>query len=85
MDNQNRKIFGYRELTQAEIDLINEIKTSGRAMEELVKHVDTFLFSLSVENGAPDGDARRWLAISKTHFQEGLMALTRAVARPTYF
>jgi hypothetical protein len=85
MDNQHRKIYGYRELSQAEIDLINEIKTSGRSLEELVKHVDTYLFSLGVDSGVPDGEARRWLSIARTHFQEGLMALTRAVARPTYF
>jgi hypothetical protein len=27
----------------------------------------------------------RWAAIARTHFQEGLMALTRAVAQPTFF
>lgn len=27
----------------------------------------------------------RWAAIGRTHFQEGLMALTRAVAQPTSF
>lgn len=29
MDNQHRKISGYRELTQAEIDLMNKIKALG--------------------------------------------------------
>ncbi len=27
----------------------------------------------------------RWIAIANTHFQEGLMALTRAVAQPSSF
>lgn len=27
----------------------------------------------------------RWAAIGRTHFQEGLMALTRSVAQPTSF
>lgn len=27
----------------------------------------------------------RWTAIAETHFQQGLMALTRAVAQPTTF
>ena len=30
-------------------------------------------------------DPERWAAIARTHFQEGLMALTRAVAQPTFF
>lgn len=29
MDNQHRKIKGYRELTQAEVDLMNRIKAKG--------------------------------------------------------
>lgn len=29
MDNQHRKIAGYRELSQAEIDLMNRIKAKG--------------------------------------------------------
>ena len=28
---------------------------------------------------------QRWVAIGTTHLQEGLMALTRAVAKPTFF
>lgn len=36
MDNQHRKIKGYRELTQAEIDLMNEIKTKGAELGDLV-------------------------------------------------
>lgn len=32
MDNQHRKIVGYRELTQAEIDLMNEIKAKGKEL-----------------------------------------------------
>jgi len=27
----------------------------------------------------------RWAAIAKTHFQEGFMALTRAITKPTTF
>jgi len=27
----------------------------------------------------------RWIAVAKTHFQEGMMALTRAVAQPGNF
>lgn len=33
MENQHRAISGYRELTQAEIDLMNEIKALGPQIE----------------------------------------------------
>ncbi len=72
MDNQHRKIAGYRELSQEEIDVMNEIKAFGPQLEALV---------MKIEN-VGDG---RWASIGKTHLQQGLMALTRAVARPTFF
>lgn len=40
MDNQHRKISGYRELTQDEIDLMNEIKAKGLELEALIKKVE---------------------------------------------
>ena len=78
MDNQHRKITGYRELTQAEIDLMNEVKAAGIQLEVLVE---------KVRNSMPltDGRNQRWASIGATHLQEGLMALTRAVAKPEFF
>lgn len=35
MDNQHRKIAGYRELSQEEIDLMNRIKDKGRELLDL--------------------------------------------------
>lgn len=81
MENQHRKITGYRELSQAEIDLMNEIKAKGAELEALIKKVD------EVNSGTDVGDTGcyRWSAIAKTDFQTGLMALTRAVAKPESF
>jgi hypothetical protein len=45
MDNQHRKIAGYRELSQPEIDLMNEIKALGLVIEDVIikvgKHIDS--------------------------------------------
>ena len=41
MENQHRQIKGYRELSQAEIDLMNEIKTKGAELGELVVKLQT--------------------------------------------
>lgn len=74
MDNQHRQIKGYRELNAEEIALMNEIKAKGSELGELVAKLRA--------NGGMD---QRWLSIGATHMQEGLMALTRAVAQPTFF
>lgn len=74
MDNQHKKIKGYRDLTQQEIDLMNEIKTKGAELGELVAKLKE----------APNLD-QRWVSIGATDFQTGLMALTRSVAQPTFF
>ena len=74
MDNQHRKIRGYRDLSQAEIDLMNEIKEEGFRLEELVEKL--------FQRTAADP---RWVSIGKTHLQQGLMALTRSVAQPGGF
>ena len=74
MDNQHRQIKGYRELSQAEIDLMNEVKELGVKAGELVAKLRT----------QSDLD-QRWVSIGATDLQTGLMALTRGVAQPTSF
>lgn len=74
MDNQHKHIKGYRDLSQAEIDRMNEIKTVGERLGLMVH-------ALRV---SPDVD-QRWVSIGATDLQTGLMALTRAVAQPTTF
>ena len=74
MDNQHREITGYRELNAAEIDTMNKIKAMGISLGALVGTLRS--------NEHFD---QRWVSIGATHMQEGLMALTRAVAKPTTF
>lgn len=89
MDNQHRKIKGYRELNQQEIDLMNQIKTKGAELQQLIfdcRGVDVE----TGKNGDRDHDealdeAARWRSIANTHFQQGLMALTRSVAKPNFY
>ena len=74
MDNQHRKIKGYRELSQEEIDAMNEVKAMGIKLSELVE---------KLENNK-DLD-QRWIESGKIDLQKGLMALTRSIARPEFF
>ena len=85
MENQHRKIKGYRELSQDEIDLMNEIKSHGQELDGLITRLHLIQDKITEEHGTPDGEARRWISIGKTHLQQGLMALTRAVAKPEFF
>jgi hypothetical protein len=74
VENQHRQIKGYRELTQAEIDLMNEVKVMGAGLGVLVEKL----------RSTPGLD-QRWISIGATDLQTGLMALTRGVAQPTFF
>ena len=74
MENQHRKIIGYRELTQEEIGLMNEIKLQGEQLHALIGKIR-----------AVNGADQRSVAIAQTELQTGLMWLVRAVARPASF
>ena len=68
------KITGYRQLSEAEAELMNEIKAKGVELGELVAKLR-----------ATTGLDQRWVSIGATDLQTGLMALTRGVAQPTTF
>lgn len=91
MDNQHRKISGYRELTQAEIDLMNEIKGKGVELGELVHKLERMNHSnantvIYLGSAIEElGEARAWVQEGKMQLKKGLMSLTRAVAKPTFF
>lgn len=74
MDNQHKKIKGYRDLSQEEIDQMNKVKELGVKIGELVDSVQCL----------PENDLR-WSNIGKTDLQKGLMALTRSIAKPGFF
>lgn len=74
MDNQHRKIAGYRELSQAEIDQMNAVKTKAAEVGELMEQLATTA-----------GLDQHWVGIARTHLQQGFMAAVRAIAQPTTF
>lgn len=93
MDNQHQKIKGYRDLSQAEIDLMNEAKEKAAEVGALIDRISALnvqmvqdAFSAN-EHALADlhRDGCRWAAIAKTDLQKGFMALVRAVAKPQSF
>lgn len=99
MENQHRKITGYRDLSQEEIDLMNKIKALGPQIEAVILDVQAHINKQNVAcmnlgstpeglaetNRLDDATPHRFAALAKTDFQTALMYLTRAVAQPTFF
>ena len=99
MENQTQKLTGYRTLTQVETDLINEIKAKGvelgALVEKLFEHTRQQIAdanTLGTDTGdftefhrLTNAEPYHWVATGATNLQQGLMALTRAVAQPTTF
>lgn len=93
MKDQHTKIKGYRDLSQEEIDLMNEIKTLGTNIEDVLFKVYHHV-SHQYESSANNEDEQNrlikaqpdeWLTKAKVDLQVSLMCLTRAVAQPTSF
>lgn len=70
----NPALTGYRQLSADEVELVEEVKKFGIGLGDMIAELMT--------NAATD---KRWVSIAATHFQQGLMAATRAVAKPTTF
>lgn len=73
MDNQHRKIAGYRELDASEIALMNRSKAKEAEIAELLAEIRA---------AAPAGEPQRQIAMAVGAFEEGFMRLVRAVAQP---
>lgn len=87
---QPQAIAGYRQLAPEELALINEGKALARQLHDFILKLRMYpapprplvaaLFQPEEPQVAVDP---RWVAIGETHLQQGFMALTRAIAKPT--
>jgi hypothetical protein len=80
VDNQHKQIKGYRDLSQSEIDLMNEVKQAEVTLGELWRKVGAI--EAQGDRAHPHACDPRWHAVAKTHFEEGFSALVRSIARP---
>lgn len=74
MKDQYKKIKGYRDLSQEEIDLMNEGK-------ELAEQCSKFIAKLE----AVESTNKRNIELGKINLQQGFMWTVRSVAKPTTF
>ena len=83
------KITGYRQLSEAEVALMNEGKALAEQCGAFIAKLRTH--SASVPDQAPnDGTTlqpldQRWISIGATDIQRGFMAVIRGIAQPTTF
>jgi len=68
------KITGYRQLNEAEVALMNEVKALAN---EVGRMVEGMMLNPKLDT--------RWVAAARTTLQTGFMQLTRAVAQPNSF
>lgn len=71
MENQHKKIAGYRDLSQEEIDAMNAVKAFEAKWNGLIDYLKT----------VPDVSMRD-IALAITHCEDGFSRAVRAVARP---
>ena len=75
------KVTGYRQLSEAEVALMNEGKALAQACGE-------FIEKLRANGTGPAGEPvldQRWVSIGATQIQQGFMAVIRGIAQPTTF
>ncbi len=91
MKDRHTKIRGYRDLTQEEIDMMNEIKAHGEITKSLIQKLEMMredqVAQTCVDHLTLDqiNESRRCLALAKTNLQQGNMWFVRAVALPDSF
>lgn len=70
-EHQALPVEGYKAQSQSNIDLVNANK---RKEEEILQTLDGLAQSMDID--------KRWLAIGRTHIEEGFMAINRSIFKP---
>lgn len=74
------KITGYRQLSEDEVALMNEVKALAQQCGELIEKLRGIGPTVS-HNGLD----QRWINIGATELQQGFMAVIRGIAQPATF
>lgn len=80
-NNKGLPVHGYQPQADDRVATVNEQKVLE---EQLLRRIDAMMD----QSYPQDGDVRydpRWLSVARTHFEEGFMALNRAVFQPQRF
>lgn len=72
MSNKPLPVAGY---TSQSNDAVNTVNRNKQAEERVLRLLDELASTI--------GTDQRWLAVGRTHIEQGFMAINRAVFRPT--
>ena len=77
-------VAGYRPQSDEKVALVNGLKQDEERLLRKVEGIMATLRPNSADEPAKDQPAydRRWAALARTHFEQGFMALNRAVFQP---
>ena len=78
------KITGYRQLNEAEVELMNEGKALSQACGAYVDKLRGLNGISKTDVPSPALD-QRWISMGASDLQVGFMKLMRGIARPTTF
>jgi hypothetical protein len=70
-DHKGLPVAGYTDQTNEKVEMVNYNK---RDEELLLRTIDQYAMNPEID--------KRWLAVAKTHFEEGFMALNRSIFKP---
>ena len=85
------KVTGYRQLSEAEVTLMNEGKALAEACGAYIAKLRTHPGADPKGHNAPTEPGQlptldqRWVSIGATDIQRGFMAVIRGIAQPTTF
>ena len=75
MDNQHKKIKGYRDLSQQEINDMNDVKAEGERLKTVIEAM----------RSRGDTLDQAMVTQAEMHLKIGIMLAVRAVAQPESF
>lgn len=78
-DHKGLPVAGYQPQSDAKVALVNEFKQDE---ERLLRKIDKALRANNDELPRQPLVDPRWVAVARTHFEQGFMALNRSVFQP---
>lgn len=81
------KVTGYRQLSEAEVALMNEGKALAEKCGEYIAKLRAYIPADDEPSDHTPGDTldQLWISIGATDLQKGWMSVIRGIARPTTF
>lgn len=81
-EHQGLPVSGYQPQSDEKVALVNRFKEMEERLLRVIDALGAQNANMPNANGTFSAADPRWLAIARTHFQEGFMALNRCVFQP---